>query len=103
MYQSDIAQPENSDLHSPDSYSPDALVAIEVQLSDALFRQLQAALDRYPKHSASSLATQAIAAYLKFIKILETSEPQDQLVQLVDLIEMFGLLFLQPEPESHSD
>ncbi len=98
-----VTDSENSGVNSPGSGNPNELIAIEVQLPDALFLQFQSALDRYPQHSASSLATQAIAAYLKFVKILETSEPHDQLVQLVDLIEMFGLLFLRPEPGSHSD
>lgn len=89
-----ICEPNSLD---PVSQHSDASVAIEIQLSEPVFRQLQQALDRYAGHNADSLCSAAIVNYLAMLEVLETSGQQEQFQSLVKLLESCFLSHLAAE------
>jgi hypothetical protein len=54
------------------------MVTTEIELSETLFRRLQAVLDRYPRHSVSTLCAEALSCYLR---LLDTAERAEQSVE----------------------
>lgn len=51
------------------------MITTEIEISESLFRRLQAVLDRYPTISVSMLCAEAIGCYLR---LLDTAEQVEQ-------------------------